>query len=119
MKLPRPAAGRADPSILDDFYRQSMEQAYAASSEGSVAPDFEAAAQAVRSHAYSWHLPGDSNTPSTCGGCFLALDVPAWNASRQASSTPEWPTTPATACFLELLATPDTACLLELLGISS
>jgi hypothetical protein len=48
------AAGRADPSLLDDFNRQSAESAWTADS-GQSAPDFEAAAEAVASDG---GLPG-------------------------------------------------------------
>ena len=43
------ASGRADPTLLDDFNRQSAEQAWTADSGESNAPNLETASQAVAS----------------------------------------------------------------------
>ena len=49
------AAGLADPSLLDDFNKASLENSFNADSETSNKPDFEAAAEAVASDG---GLPG-------------------------------------------------------------
>ena len=50
------AGGRADPSLLDDFNRESMERAFESDGEDAAgAPDFAAAAEAVASDG---GLPG-------------------------------------------------------------